>query len=387
MAELEKKIFNAKFEIKQDTISEDSNNWTFKGIISTTNLDNGGDIILPEAYNTTLKAVQNGHKVKVFWQHDRNEPLGVSNLLEFSAPNLISNYSLPKEDQFVASRVMPQVRIGSIDSLSIGAQIIDSYRENDIRYIKDMLIYEFSLVSIPMNSEAKIISYKSFEMNDLEIDTINIKEFEKELRQGAKFSRKAAAYITSLINKGNNMELEIKSISGSSSLPTDPRATWDGAGAKKRILAYAGGKDNFNTAKYGKGFVVVDGDKELLGSYHLPFADVIDGVLTATWGGVLNATRAVLGARGGYQGPNRKEAYDFLTKYYKKFDKEVPAFKDAMNLIELLKFDEEELDLKQSDSVDDIQSESEKSLEISESEELFLSIKANEILKNLTGLK
>jgi len=125
----------------------------------------------------------------------------------------------------------------------------------------------------------------------------------------------------------NEENYEIAKICGSKTLPIDDTAEWDGAAARTRIAKWAGGpnKDKINWKKYGKGFVwCVPGQEENFGGYKLPFADVIDGELKATWGGVSNAMKAVRGARKKLVGVDVKKAYNFLAAYYKKFKKEVP---------------------------------------------------------------
>ena len=131
-----------------------------------------------------------------------------------------------------------------------------------------------------------------------------------------------------------NDQVEEKTISGAKDLPLDQTTSWDAAAAEARIRKWAGGpnKENVDWSKYGKAFVVVDpANKENFTGYKLPFADVIGGTLKATRGGVINAMRAVLGARGGVNlsEGERKAAYNFLASYYKRFDMEPPEYKTA----------------------------------------------------------
>ena len=121
---------------------------------------------------------------------------------------------------------------------------------------------------------------------------------------------------------------EFAAIVGSKSLPTNEKEEWSGSESTKRMLKKAGGpdKEKVNWSQFAKGFVARVGDKDNVTSYKLPFADVINGKLTATWGGVSAAMAAVHGARGGVKGVNQKVAHNFLASYYKKFDKEPPKF-------------------------------------------------------------
>ena len=96
-----------------------------------------------------------------------------------------------------------------------------------------------------------------------------------------------------------------RSATGASDLAiADRDTTWDAAAADKRVQDYAGGKDNMDWAKYGKAFFYVDeSNKELLGSYKLQFADIIDGELKAIPKGIFAVAGVLNGARGGVNIP------------------------------------------------------------------------------------
>jgi len=130
-------------------------------------------------------------------------------------------------------------------------------------------------------------------------------------------------------------------VSGSKTLPVDERYEWDGDAATLRMRKLAssdgsGDKDTINWESYKRGFLFTHTeDKKNFGSYKLPFADVIDGRLRATWGGVSKAMGALMGARTPVDIPNRykRGCYNVLATYYKKLDKDLPDF----HLNELLK--------------------------------------------------
>jgi len=117
-------------------------------------------------------------------------------------------------------------------------------------------------------------------------------------------------------------------------LPTNSNTdrAWDATAARKRIAKWAGGPDkkDVDWKKYQKAFFWFDADDpENFESYKLPFADIGDGSLRAEWGGVSNSMKALLGARGGVDIPekDRKSVFNHISKYYKKFDKEIPEFR------------------------------------------------------------
>jgi len=127
-------------------------------------------------------------------------------------------------------------------------------------------------------------------------------------------------------------EILFKSIGGAKDLPINDRTEWDANAAVARMRKLAGGpdKDNINWDKYRRGFVWYDSkDKENFGAYKLPFADVVNGKLTAIWGGVFRSMAALMGARGGVDiGGDKRAAYNFLVSYYKRFDKEPPELRN-----------------------------------------------------------
>lgn len=97
--------------------------------------------------------------------------------------------------------------------------------------------------------------------------------------------------------------------SGSLSLPLAARgANWDATAAEGRVRTWAGGGDsldNMDWVKYRKAFFWFDDSKpENVSSHKLPFADVIDGELTAIWRGVTAAAGVVNGSRGGVDIPD-----------------------------------------------------------------------------------
>jgi HK97 family phage prohead protease len=113
--------------------------------------------------------------------------------------------------------------------------------------------------------------------------------------------------------------------SGASDLDIAPRDTaWDAAAADKRVQEWAGG-DKMDWAKYGKAFFYVDETKkELLGSYKLQFADIIDGSLVAVPKAIFAVAGVLNGARGGVNIPDSDvaEIKDKVAAYYARLAKQ-----------------------------------------------------------------
>ena len=116
-----------------------------------------------------------------------------------------------------------------------------------------------------------------------------------------------------------------RSAIGASDLPIAPRDTaWDAAAADKRVQEYAGG-DKIDFDKYAKAFFYVDETKkDLLGSYKLQFADIIDGSLVAVPKAIFAVAGVLNGARGGVNIPDSDiaEIKGKVAAYYDRLAKQ-----------------------------------------------------------------
>jgi HK97 family phage prohead protease len=193
--QVEKKEFATfKFECKALEV-EDDNFFYFEGYLSTYgNVDLGGDIIEKGAFDESLKRIT----PELLWQHKSNEVIGVFTEITSDDKGLFVKGKLPKTDSLVSGRVIPQMKVGSVRSMSIGywPKEFDYDSDANIRTIKEIVLYEGSLVSQPMNPEAAVTDMKSFGIDDVE----NIKtkrEFEALLRESGAFSNKSAVYLAS----------------------------------------------------------------------------------------------------------------------------------------------------------------------------------------------
>ena len=125
------------------------------------------------------------------------------------------------------------------------------------------------------------------------------------------------------------MPIVMRSATGASDLAIAPRDTaWDAAAADKRVQAYAGGADNMDWAKYGQAFFYCDeSNKELLGSYKLQFADIVDGQLKAIPKGIFAVAGVLNGARGGVDIP-ADDASMIMDKVSAYYDRMADEFND-----------------------------------------------------------
>jgi HK97 family phage prohead protease len=131
--------------------------WSFSGYASTFgNVDQGGDVVLRGAFSNSLKA----RVPRLLWQHDMTEPVGRVVSLREDDRGLHGEYKLSRTSR--GSDAYMLLKDGAIDSMSIGYVPEDQeFDDNGVRLLKSVSLLEISLVSIPMNEEARITAVKA----------------------------------------------------------------------------------------------------------------------------------------------------------------------------------------------------------------------------------
>jgi HK97 family phage prohead protease len=175
---------------------------TFTGYASTFgNVDNGYDQVMPGAFTKTL-AVRTAPQIKMLWQHDATQPIGVWTEAKEDKSGLYVEGKLLRDVQRGAE-AYALMKAGVIDSMSIGYKTLESeFAQNGVRQLKEVGLYEISLVTFPMNDFARVDSVKDF----------NPREVERGLRDVG-LSRgdavKAVAYFRDLLrDAGENVEID-----------------------------------------------------------------------------------------------------------------------------------------------------------------------------------
>lgn len=101
---------------------------------------------------------------------------------------------------------------------------------------------------------------------------------------------------------------------------------WDSGEAMARVRRWASTDDKIDFDRYSMAFLVVDGPRENLTSYKLPFADFFDNRLRAVPRGIFAAAAVLQGARGGIDLPSGDlpRAQNHLGQYYSKMELRAP---------------------------------------------------------------
>lgn len=172
------KAFGFEFEVK-----ESDGAMTIEGYGSTFgNTDQGGDIVVRGAFVKSLTT----RKPKMLWQHDTRKVIGVWNEANEDTKGLYLKGSFVKTQLGLESYEL--AKAGAIDTMSIGYSVVESEYDAKTRMIKEANLFEVSLVTFPMNEQAKIIAVKSLPQT--------VREFEGFLRD-AGFNREDATAIAS----------------------------------------------------------------------------------------------------------------------------------------------------------------------------------------------
>jgi HK97 family phage prohead protease len=123
--------------------------------------DLAGDVVVPGAFNESIKQRGVGG-IKLLFQHDANQPIGVWTVLREDARGL-----------YVEGRLMPEVtkarevhalmRAGALDGLSIGFRTVKGRRDraSGLRRLEKIDLWEISVVTFPLLPEARVQAMKS----------------------------------------------------------------------------------------------------------------------------------------------------------------------------------------------------------------------------------
>lgn len=128
--------------------------------------DQGGDVVEKGAYAKSLMA---GRRVKMLWQHDPNEPIGIWDEVREDDRGLYVKGRL-LDSVSRAREAAALTKAGAIDGLSIGYRTVKSHKnERGLRCLSEVELWEVSLVTFPMLPEARLDAHegKSDMLQDL----------------------------------------------------------------------------------------------------------------------------------------------------------------------------------------------------------------------------
>lgn len=249
------------------------------------NEDLGADVVVKGAFKKTLKENLPTGRVKFVDAHElHNGTRSIIGLVKTAKEDDHGLFFTSKLSSVQAAQdIRTKVKEGILDALSFGYSVVKSEPgPNDVRMLKELKLYEISVVPWGMNPKAAITGAKG-----------------------------------------------VVSVSDLGTAPIDH--LWDAGEAQKRVLAKIGGDpadwSDSDWKQYAKAFLWADNaNYDKLGSYHLPVVDVVDGSMVYVWNGVRSALAAVRGARSGGTNAWSGDAGSIETQLKKLYDRFNKAF-------------------------------------------------------------
>jgi HK97 family phage prohead protease len=177
------------------------------------NVDHGGDVCAAGCFTKSLSEhTAAGTMPAMLWGHDPAEPIGAWLEAREDTRGLFLKGKLTLETRRGAE-ARALAKDGAL-ALSIGYATRDAVYENGNRILKDVKLYEISLVSIPMNPQARVVSVKSAAATADEIrDAIAFERFLKAYGFANSLARRLAAGWNQAIGRRDDDEA-IRQLSG-----------------------------------------------------------------------------------------------------------------------------------------------------------------------------
>ena len=188
---------HADFELKAyDDDEDDEAKGMFSGYASVFgNKDLGNDVVVQGAFQKSIRA-KGARKIKMLFQHDTKEPIGVYTKVREDAQGLYVEGKLAMQTQ-KGREVYELMKMGAIDGLSVGYRVdAKGYSYDDRgkkRYLKQVDLMEISAVTFPMNPKARVNAVKAEERT--------VRDWEAFLRDEGGLSRSESKVAASAVTK------------------------------------------------------------------------------------------------------------------------------------------------------------------------------------------
>ncbi len=127
------------------------------------NVDQVGDVVEKGAFTKSIQ--QGASRVRFLWQHNKQEPIGVIQEIREDDHGLYIKAEFANTQRAQETREL--MKMGALDSFSIGYRVpkdkivVEQTKEGQIQRLKEIHLFEVSVVTFPCNVEARLTGIKS----------------------------------------------------------------------------------------------------------------------------------------------------------------------------------------------------------------------------------
>lgn len=195
------------------------------------NIDKVGDVLVQGCF---AKSIQDrgpessaNDKIVLLWQHDRKEPIGRITVLKEDSRGLYFEAII--DDVQRGNQALKQLESGTLNQFSIGYSYVwdncEYDSEHDVLIVKEVILYEISVVTIGCNAETEYLGLKSTEnpydelKNELESVCKGLPVNKKEevhtlIRKALSLANSKPENIENPLEKQDENKTEIKKLFG-----------------------------------------------------------------------------------------------------------------------------------------------------------------------------
>ena len=161
------------------------------------NVDLGGDVVMPGAFDRSLSDHRkSGSMPSMFWMHDPSQVAGAWTDIREDSKGLYVKGQLANTQ--LGNEMQTLLKMKAVRGLSIGYRTVDAgFSKTGERLLKEVDLWEVSLVSLALNPLAQVEAVKSRLSSSGEY-VPTLREFEAALRDVG-LSRKVAKHITTKV--------------------------------------------------------------------------------------------------------------------------------------------------------------------------------------------
>lgn len=181
------------------------------------NIDDGRDMIIRGAFTKSIQEhgpeSDSDRKIIYLWAHDPKDPIGRFTKIEEQETGLYAEAVI--DDVENGNRALKQYTSGTLNQHSIGFNYVwdkmEYIEDGDFFLIKEVKLYEGSVVPFGMNENTPFIGFKSLAEKTPDL----MQEIESELKNISPVDRiKARKLITKILSLGNFEPHEIRALEG-----------------------------------------------------------------------------------------------------------------------------------------------------------------------------